>query len=39
MIGQAARKRVLSEHTYDHRANLLEEVLFEALNIKKEERV
>jgi spore maturation protein CgeB len=31
-IGQAGRKRVLAEHTYEHRARQVEEILYGTLN-------
>ena len=32
-IGEAARKRILSEHTYDHRAKQFEEILEKHINL------
>ena len=38
-IGKAAYKKVLSKHTYGHRAELLKKVLVEMLDGKKEEKI
>jgi spore maturation protein CgeB len=37
-VGEAARKRILAEHTADHRARLLEGDLVEAIQALREER-